>query len=341
MRIARITLILAVIFCLVGCGIKNKEKDTVTAESEETVNVPAIKECKATQESGDYSITEYDRDGNKLKVTDYDKDGKVQGTYTYTYDERGNECTYTFTGVDGKPILYRKTVYDEEGNVLEVYDGDSEEDCSLQEEYIYRDGLLFSNTFYYNDGSTNYTEYTYDENGRCTEKVHFNQDDGYVYRRWIYEYDEAGKLKKMKDISHDSVYIETYDDEERKILEEFCNADEEVHAQTEYKYNEYGLEETIRYGEDGSEQQHSRTVYNDKGLATATYSSSGGREEQMQIFYEYDDSGRLIHSKGFFTEYIAEYNEHGYLLKMHKEDYSPFRSSLPVDITEEYEYTYY
>ena len=126
-----------------------------------------------------------------------------------------------------------------------------------------------------------------------------------------------------------------------KILEEFCNADEEVHAQTEYKYNEYGLEETIRYGEDGSEQQHSRTVYNDKGLATASYSSSGGREEQMQIFYEYDDSGRLIHSKGFFTEYIVEYNEYGYLLKMHKEDDSPFRSSLPVDITEEYEYTYY
>ena len=79
MRIARNTLILAIIFCLVGCGIKNKEKETVTAENEETVNVPAIKECKATQESGDYSITEYDRDGNKLKVTDYDKDGNING----------------------------------------------------------------------------------------------------------------------------------------------------------------------------------------------------------------------------------------------------------------------
>jgi hypothetical protein len=92
MRIARITLILAVIFCLVGCGIKNKEKDTVTAESEETVNVPAIKECKATQESGDYSITEYDRDGNKLKVTD----GYLLAPQVGAGLKTGNN---TFTGV--------------------------------------------------------------------------------------------------------------------------------------------------------------------------------------------------------------------------------------------------
>jgi hypothetical protein len=272
--------------------------------------------------------------------TFYNDNDEVKRKDTYTYDAKKNLCSKVTTDSEGKQINYEKTVYDNDGNVLEKYEGDNEDSLILKRQYVYKDGRLISDTYYYVDGDVDYDEYDYDDAGLLIEKRHIDPEDGYIYRRWTYEYSDEGKLIEMKDAMYDHVTIEYYDEEERVVLEEFYS-NEVKSGYVEYKYNEYGLEEDIQFDADGSEVRHNKTVYDDKGLKKAVLHIDEDGSEIITSAYEYDDSGNLLHSKGMFSEYTAEYNEYGYPTKIHNVNNDPTRDALPYDITEEYEYTYY
>lgn len=102
------------------------------------------------QESGSYSLYEYDSLGNKIKVTQYDAYGGLLGNTEYEYDKNGI-LTKETSVYDNKKSEYE---YDKNGKItLEVY---YDEDGSLdsKEEYKYDEfGNELLCTRYEADGS--------------------------------------------------------------------------------------------------------------------------------------------------------------------------------------------
>ncbi len=314
------------------------------ANAVKTATAPAIKEKKTITSEDVYNIEEYDPDGKIMRNTFYCGDIATH-TITYEYDDMGNLITQISVDEDGIQCDYKKYIYDEDGNMIQEIAGDNDIDASIERMYVYKDGLLASDRFYFSNGSTDYNEYEYNDKGELIGKKHINEENGYVYRTWEYEYDSEGNLTEMRDSMYEHLTVEHYDEAGRKILEElYYNG--ELSAKYEYKYNDYGLEESIRYDSDGTVSRHTRTKYNSKGLETGVYTVNEDGSEKQTSFCEYDDAGNLIHRKSGDSllggyEYTAEYNEYGYLTKMHNVCNDMTRDAGTYDITEEYEYKYY
>ena len=322
----------------------NPENTVSPTNVAKTVTAPAIKEKKIITSEDTYSIEEYDPDGKITKETFYSS-GVANRTITYEYDDKGNLITQITVDKDGSQIDFKKNVYDDDGNKIEVIEGDNDKDASPKQMYSYKDGLLAYDRYYFVDGDTDYNEYEYNDKGQLICKKHINEEDGYVYRTGEYEYDSEGNMTEMRDSMYEHLTVEHYDAAGQKTLEElYYNGD--LSATEEYKYNDYGLEEWIMHDSDGSLINHTRTKYNSNGLKTAVYSVNDDGSEVITAIYEYDDAGNLIHRiSGRFRlgdyEYTAEYNEYGYLTKMHDVCNDMTRDAGTYDITEEYEYTYY
>lgn|GEM_PF-6489216 len=323
---------------------ENPENTVSPTNAAKTVTAPAIKEKKIITSEDTYSIEEYDPDGKIMRDTFYCGDIATH-TISYEYDDRGNLITQISVDEDGIQTNFKKYIYDEDGNKIQVIEGDNDKDASIKQMYSYKDGLLVYDRYYFVDGDTDYNEYEYNDKGQLICKKHINEDNGYVYRTWEYEYDSEGNLTEMRDSMYEHLTVEHYDEAGRKILEElYYNG--ELSAKYEYKYNDYGLEESIAYDSDGTVSRHTRTKYNSKGLETGVYAVNDDGTEMITSLREYDDAGHLIHSiSGKWQmgdyEYTAEYNEYGYLTKMHNVCNDMTRDAGTYDITEEYEYIYY
>ena len=345
-KIKYIFMIALLSFCAACSQNKdNKENTASPANAVMTVTAPAIKEKKIITSEDAYSIEEYDTDGKIMKKTFYSGDIATD-TITYEYDDRGNLITQISVDKDGIQTDFKKYIYDEDGNKIQEIEGNNEKDASIKHMYSYKDGLLDFDRFYFVNGSTDYNEYEYDDKGQLICKKHINEEDGYVYRTWEYEYDSEGNLTEMRDSMYEHLTVEHYDKAGRKILEElYYNG--EISAKYEYKYNDYGLEESIMYDSDGSIIRHNKTKYNSSGLETAVCTVNDDGTEIITSICEYDGSGNLIHRAtvnsqlGGYHEYTAEYNEYGYLTKMHNVCNDMTRDAGGYDITEEYEYIYY
>ncbi len=337
MRKTKLMLIsLICILCGFGCGKKNQQTvDWVYL----TPDKPEIKIEKAIDLSGSYEISEYDRNGNRIKFEMYDKYGHVKYSCISTYDDNQNLITEARKNNNGV-TSYKKNVYDKDGNLIKEYEGDDENSLHIEAEYEYKKGLLDNRIYYNDDGSIwDIKEYEY-EDGLLTKET-VNSDTGYVYRTYVYEYDAAGNKTKMTDsmYGHDVIYF--YDSEERLIREEYYY-EEKLSGVFENQYGDYGITDEYSYDPDGNIERHIKTYYDEKGQMSKKVSVNEKGKETVNTTFEYDAYGNLTHywnSRGYET--TTKYNEYGYPVFKHEVCTDFTRNAGTYDITTQFEYVYF
>ena len=120
----------------------------------------------------DYSLCEYDENGNLIKETFYRDE--------YEYDENGNMVKQIVYNADGSTESWRDFKYDENGVLIYIF--------------VYNaDPIRLTKIIYYNtDGSVNYwEELEYDEDGKQVKRTRY--DENGVIQSWT-EYDENNEF---------------------------------------------------------------------------------------------------------------------------------------------------
>ncbi len=304
-------ILMIMLFCS-GCTAK-KEQPTTEAVVKEK---PRIKQKKVTIDS------------EEIRITDY------------TYNEFGDITLEVTTYGNGDPLFYYENVYDEDGNLLEEYQGKSADDKQIDNRYEYEDGKLMVETVYSFDGSImDIYYYTYNDEGLLINKKK-ESEDGYVYREYKYEYDDEGRVSHMTDLFYEYRTEYTYDEEGRTVLEEAYLENGDFSYGRKMVYGEYGITDSYFYS--SKTESHEKTLYDKKGRRVSAVSIDKDGKEHVTWTWEYDDAGNMIHSvgtKGY--EYTAEYNEYGDPVKVHDVCTDPLRNAGTFDTIEEYEYIYY
>lgn len=157
-----------------------------------------------------YSIYEYDQIQNKLKETDYFGEQREYGGYYETiYDENGNVLNLSYHDENGSLSWRWEFEYDSLGNRVKALHYD--EDGKLE--------------FYY--------EYLYDENGNQIYGTYWeaNDRDSYVeYGHDEYDYDENGNLLTIKNTTGVTEFIY---DENGNRTEKIVNKESKVRCKYE------------------------------------------------------------------------------------------------------------
>ena len=279
-------------------------------------------------DKGDYSWTmetdnavtyTYDAMGNLLSQESRYKDEVYR--IVYTYDEKGNELTYTYYNVYGDIQNTYTNTYDEQGRLAKA------------EHY---DRL---------DGAYNYTEvFTYDEQDRVlTRTVTYVGREPTVH---TYVYAEDGSYQKSYN-SGVFAYTYWYDKEGHNVKYEVMNTDtNEVEEYSETRYDEMGHEvyycseyygsgyvKTTTYNEQGLELTSQTTYDGELHSMTAITYDEKGNKLTYEYFYgdtswgrntcTYDEQNRLLTKKYMsntgWHQYTYTYDEAGYCIKVEQD----------------------
>ena len=351
-----LSLLLISVFCCTGCSSGCFQKNTTSQTPAQVsssgtgsgtqsvvavVEKPLIQTQKATDpRNGDYYITEYDKHGNVLYKGAFGRKGSRLWSETFTYDANDNLLTQEYLSSNGKKNCTKK-IYNSDGNLLEVYEGDDWDDLHTERENIYEDGILTKEIWYEDEGGIWEIYYYEYENDLLTVKRKCSEDD-YEYRRWTYTYDENGVLTMMTDVMYEHKTVEFYDEAGNVLRREYYAAEDKLSGIDVCYYGPYGLEESFRYDENGYEESHGKSYYDDNGNCIKTVDVDKKGKEQIKSISEYDEAGNLLHSESnFYYEYTAEYNEFGYITMESRVDNNPLRGAGPIDELFEYEYVYF
>jgi len=331
-------LILIFLLVLTGCVKRPPEgKAETSAVSTEEKTAYKHKQKKTVKKDGSSIIEEYDSEDKCLKATFYDENGAVEHTFTYTYDEMGRRICTLSEKADGT-TRYDTNVYDDAGNLVKQYRGETEDTLILICDRQYEDGLL-KKEINNNDDGTLWHEYIFEyENGLLARKTYV-LPSGYIYRSWDYVYDESGKLARMIDTYHEHHTINTYDDQERVIREENYFKDE-LSSTTVNSYGDSGITETVMVDSKGVEKRHIRYEY-ENGRIVRNINVSPDGYEVVSVFREYDEKGNLLHRvdlRGY--EFTAEYNAYGDPIVEHDVCADSLRNAGTFDDWIYYEYVY-
>ena len=113
----------------------------------------------------------YDASGRCVKSLIKDEDGVLEGTYEYTYDDKGRvvKTVFTYLDNDEPQATIIENVYDEKGNVIkESYNANGEESFTNYS-YIYNENGTIAKRIV--DGESEYV-FSYDENGKLIKVVY-------------------------------------------------------------------------------------------------------------------------------------------------------------------------
>ena len=276
-------------------------------------------------------------DDNKTSLMD--KNGKCRYVVCehskWIYDEKGNLFeVYGEINGEYKPIF--ETEYMEGGHVLTKIN----DSINLHREYIEYDsnGNTIKETSYNEDGSVSgSSEYEYDEKENRVKEINYN-GDGDIFSE--YEYDSEGNM----------IQNSRYDENGEM---DFCHKSEydengnEVKTER-YEYNKWYLTEsgydsngnkvkTVEYDENGDKEFYSTYEYNNAGklLQKIEYDNKGEIFERNE--HEYDQSGNLIKRAVYYgngnLESFDEYNSMGNIIKSVEYDEDGY-----IDSCIEYEY---
>lgn len=226
---------------------------------------------------------------NKLTKTqfEYSPDGNLVSVAQMSYDDRGNKIGIDFYDRNGKLIESEKRKYDDNDNMIEKasYDAEGKLIVVLTRTFDENNKLISEvKTDDFN------AQYEYDSNGNCSVKY---------YSRW----------------GLDSRYKYKYDNENRKIIEEFYDSlnSKKPLVVTKYEYDDNGnliLEST--------DLSYIKREYNSNGdlVSQSTHRTDGSVEPgTIAIFNEYDDMGRNIkethfdHKGNVISYFIYEFFE--------------------------------
>ncbi len=265
----------------------------------------------------------YVYDGNE-KTNEY----VVETSYQYTYDDEGRvtkkitenpnitkteEFVYNQQGdvvnetcTDSTGVIYIKEfefVYSDSGEITQITEvQNSYTELTFDETFDDRGNITGQHSVTATDDRSNSTEYTYDEKGRVTKKVH-TDPDGEI-NTFEYEYDDRNNVTKKTqrtELGNEFVYEYTYDDQNR-VVKEVKNSYGSVTVTTN-EYDEHGnLTKITENPSDGEKKvREHRYQYDERGNILKKEYINGGALVQTTE-YEYDSADRVIKR----TNYSAE-----------------------------------
>lgn len=238
----------------------------------------------ATEESGagfgvynsDKRVYLYDESGNTSEILCY-YHNELVSRYVYIYDAEGREIEHAAYNADDTLTSKTTTKYDEQGRKTKRIERD------------------------YDDQISQSSEYLYDDRGNLAEFAKYDNTDGEVLVKEIYQYDSDGELVVKELYGYNGVLDVKFSRD--KIVEE---------GKTLMRWTAY------HYFDDGSIFMLKRSVYDDKMLlreesyvddtltnmdvyeydaeqrvvrvATLSY----GSELTREMLYRYDNDGRRV-----------------------------------------------
>lgn len=194
-----------------------------------------------------YNFYKYNA-GKLSEVRLFDNQNNLLKTETYVYDQSGDLKNLSIVGeingakeeISKTDGFFKKTVYDNSGRILSVYENDltdSKEAYSYYKNGVidykyelspvsdrikktyFRDGMITNDVEYDLDGNKikeagylkgeikNYTKFEYNETGKQIKKLNYNKDDS-LERVYKYEYDENGIIIRIKTYDSKGALIE-------------------------------------------------------------------------------------------------------------------------------------
>ena len=242
----------------------------------------------------------YDDNGNLLESNTYNgEDDKASWTTLYTYDENGWVLTAT-NGISG----LKEYEYNDDGEITQMRTVDE------------RDGSVYNtHVFTFDEQGRHVADYLYKEDMRLLYSTWEYYDDGtWQQTDWSYEY---------LDENADRVYAEG---EETVSLITLYNADglplkKEMYAQKDFGVNEPILQSEYEYAYDrNGEILHSvENIYN---FGTLTYeiitdcerTPEGKRIKETKTYRTHTYRELETEHETTYVTYEAEFNEKGYLI---------------------------
>lgn len=223
---------------------------------------------------------EYDAKGNNTKYESYTNSTGERSTFTYEFDEDGNEIKSTYVN-----SYYTKTTtieYDENGNITKEF--------SI---FDYNDGTYYEETIIYE----------YNSDGLVSKKTHnnFNKTEEYEGLSTTYEYfkyDEKGNNIEINTYDMNNALLDTtkytYDSKGNRIKVEYLFSDEYYTAQN-IEYNE--INKTVHLlleDSDGFKYEYTNK-FDSNGLLINRITTTDGNTT-VQTF-EYDANGNITKRK--------------------------------------------
>ena len=359
------SIVLLVIFfiglCLPGCGNSapsvyvniDHSKDNIPGEENETFDSnrinnsqgePAIKQRTTYKNNAGYTVEDYDRQGFLLKKSEFEMDGTLISVTDYKYDANENLISEVKIGADGifQSGAYKK--YDSNGKLVEEREKwDSEDLTTYLTTYEYDGrGLIHKKIHYDLDSETEifeYSTYEYDQKDNLVRQLLYAPDDVLI-RTYIYEYDDAGTMRKQTDSSYGNDRIYEYDEQGNKVKETYVH-DGEVKTVFETVYNEKGSEADYRYDGEGNLKNHTWTKVNSSGNPVASYREDENGKKVKTCYWKYDKDGHVVEMESETNKIYAEYNKYGELIMLHEICNDMTRNAGTYDDTYRYEYVYY
>lgn len=284
--------------------------------------------------NGDYSICEYNEEGDIISRVSYNADDTVYEGRYYEYSPLPEEGTYLSKVTVESSDRTQITTYNEYEDIVSIviYDKDNNKIYDAYMEYtyfengtvklskLYLDGILTKEeeyeveekydedgmysvehylvirTTYDEDGEK--TVETYSKNGDLISEIKYDKDNNEIENLyWEYIYDENGNLKC------DRFYVNGFLSEENEyavIYYEDGNFDSYLAVNT--YYYEDGDKYVTEYNEDGQE------------IREITYDKDGNIISEKTWENTYDENGYIINRKQYENGVLRE--ERGYAVYM-------------------------
>lgn len=186
-------------------------------------------------------------------------------------------------------------------------------------------------------GVDNAADYTYDENNRLIEEVHYYEDE--VSEIIRYNLDENGRRTEVETTYADnSKSVKKIVRDNNTITVTTFDEDGDIEEEEQIKYDEQGrIVEEVKTDEDGKTVTHSEYTYNKKGKLLYKTEYEGDNGSFIKTTLDYDnrdnlvsetqvtDQGNLVHSVNYqyndkgerttwqnnYHVHHVEYDEHG------------------------------
>lgn len=222
------------------------------------------------------------------KNVDWELDEKV----IYTRDEAGNvikSASYSFGKASGK-ASYK---YDGNNNLIQ-----SKDSYGSKYVYVYNEKNLCIKEDEYIDGKMKYTTtYSYNEQGKQTEKIWSNVDGNNKFLTEYYKYNDKGNITEIK---YDWVYEDSLELQDYSVTKSYnnknllfvssqINAAGETTSSTMHRYDDYGNKTEML-------------------IITVDLKTKKTTEEKHTTTYEYDATGNWI-KRTSFTNGVVNYTE--------------------------------
>lgn len=316
---------------LSGCGVKTPSQTDGTAQtvptapsSQPTAPTTVPTEPSAPTEPTEPPVLHTVWFWTQQTVTD--AEGNSGGTYTRSYDKKGNILTDIYASADGRAAYNEAYTYDDNGRMLTHASYDSHSATGKAEFFYDAQGKLVTEQYANNEGYSAKTDYTYGGSGELVSKLTVT---GKTEDRTTYVYNEKGHLSREEQIIRSGTKVvltylveHTYDENGNRLTKkETQNA--VLNRLEEWTYNAVGqvLTHKVTDGRGIVLEEVKYLYFSDGKLDQETFYKGG--QPDAANYYIYDDAGRVI-KKAIGTPYekfidvsryiLYTYDEHGNLL---------------------------